>query len=187
MCGSMVDSQSATAEIRRGKKKKKNKRQDENIYGRQSSIVDFALGMQFSGATWQVTVNNLPMACICVCPIIWKHDASLKTESTKRIALLEEGRATATRSTCRKLKFSRLVFEIREQSNKQIDRRHTDMLTAILCTPPRDKVTINMICYEDAFVIGIWKTVTVTCLSFWYVIQKPQKQKLCQLPNHQRT
>ena len=35
MCASMVDIQSATAEIRRGKKKeerKKNKRQDENIY-----------------------------------------------------------------------------------------------------------------------------------------------------------
>jgi len=34
MCGSMVDMQSATAEIRRGKKKKKkkkNKRQDENM------------------------------------------------------------------------------------------------------------------------------------------------------------
>jgi len=34
MCGSMADIQSATAEIRRGKKKrrkKKNKRQDENI------------------------------------------------------------------------------------------------------------------------------------------------------------
>ena len=35
MCASMVETQSATAEIRRGKKKrrKKNKRQDENIYG----------------------------------------------------------------------------------------------------------------------------------------------------------
>jgi len=35
MCGSMPDIQSPTAEIRRGKKKegkKKNKRQDENIY-----------------------------------------------------------------------------------------------------------------------------------------------------------
>jgi len=32
MCGSMADIQSATAEIRRGKKRrKKNKRQDENI------------------------------------------------------------------------------------------------------------------------------------------------------------
>jgi len=33
MCGSMADIQSAVAEIRRGKKKrrKKNKRQDENI------------------------------------------------------------------------------------------------------------------------------------------------------------
>jgi len=32
MCGSMVDIQSAMAEIRRGKKKKKkNKRQDENM------------------------------------------------------------------------------------------------------------------------------------------------------------
>jgi len=34
MCASMLDIQSATAEIRRGiKKRKKNKRQDENIYG----------------------------------------------------------------------------------------------------------------------------------------------------------
>ena len=35
MCESMADIQSPTAEIRRGKKKerKKNKRQDENIYG----------------------------------------------------------------------------------------------------------------------------------------------------------
>jgi len=36
MCASMVDIQSVTAEISRGKKKeerKKNKRQDENIYG----------------------------------------------------------------------------------------------------------------------------------------------------------
>jgi len=37
MCGSMADSQSAAAEIRRGKKKKKerrkNKPQHENIYG----------------------------------------------------------------------------------------------------------------------------------------------------------
>jgi len=33
MCGSMADIQSPTAEIRRGKKRKKNKRQDENIYG----------------------------------------------------------------------------------------------------------------------------------------------------------
>jgi len=32
MCGSMADIQSPTAEIRRGKKRK-NKRQDENIYG----------------------------------------------------------------------------------------------------------------------------------------------------------
>jgi len=33
MCGSMADIQSPTTEIRRGKKKrKKNKRQDENIY-----------------------------------------------------------------------------------------------------------------------------------------------------------
>jgi len=31
MSGSMADIQSVTAEIRRGKKKKKNKRQDENI------------------------------------------------------------------------------------------------------------------------------------------------------------
>jgi len=31
MCASMADIQSATAEIRRGKKKKKNKQQDENI------------------------------------------------------------------------------------------------------------------------------------------------------------
>jgi len=31
MCGSMVDIQSATAEIRRGKKDKKKKPQDENI------------------------------------------------------------------------------------------------------------------------------------------------------------
>jgi len=34
MCGSMVDIQSAPVEIRPGKKKRrKNKRQDENIYG----------------------------------------------------------------------------------------------------------------------------------------------------------
>jgi len=33
MCGSMVDIQSLTAEIRRGKKQKKKKPQDENIYG----------------------------------------------------------------------------------------------------------------------------------------------------------
>jgi len=37
MCRSMVDIQSSTAEIRRGKKeerrKKKKKKQDENIYG----------------------------------------------------------------------------------------------------------------------------------------------------------
>jgi len=36
MCGSMVDIQSPTTEIRRGKKKRKkknNKCQDENIYG----------------------------------------------------------------------------------------------------------------------------------------------------------
>jgi len=35
MCRSMVDIQSPTAEIRRGKKKerKKKKKQDENIYG----------------------------------------------------------------------------------------------------------------------------------------------------------
>jgi len=35
MCGSMADIQSPTAEIKRGKKKKerKNKRQNENIYG----------------------------------------------------------------------------------------------------------------------------------------------------------
>jgi len=34
MCGSMADIQSPTAEIRRGKaRKKQNKRQDENIYG----------------------------------------------------------------------------------------------------------------------------------------------------------
>jgi len=35
MCVSMVDIQSAMAEIRQGKKKeeRKNKRQDENIYG----------------------------------------------------------------------------------------------------------------------------------------------------------
>jgi len=41
MCGSMVDSQSAAAEIRRGKKKrrkKKNKPQHENIYGLPYSI-----------------------------------------------------------------------------------------------------------------------------------------------------
>jgi len=31
MCGSMVDIQSATAEIRRGKKERKNKLQDKNI------------------------------------------------------------------------------------------------------------------------------------------------------------
>jgi len=31
MCGSMVEIQSATAEIRRGKKQKKKKKQDENI------------------------------------------------------------------------------------------------------------------------------------------------------------
>jgi len=31
MCGSMVDIQSATAEIRRGKKRKKKKLQDDNI------------------------------------------------------------------------------------------------------------------------------------------------------------
>jgi len=34
MCGSMADIQSPTAEIRRGKNKRQNKRQDENIYGR---------------------------------------------------------------------------------------------------------------------------------------------------------
>ena len=33
MCGSMADIQSAAAEIRRGKKRKKNKPQHENIYG----------------------------------------------------------------------------------------------------------------------------------------------------------
>jgi len=33
MCGSMADVQSAAAEIKRGKKKKKNKPQQENIYG----------------------------------------------------------------------------------------------------------------------------------------------------------
>ena len=33
MCGSMVDIQSPTAEIRQGKKRKKKKPQDENIYG----------------------------------------------------------------------------------------------------------------------------------------------------------
>jgi len=33
MCGSMVDIQSVTAEIRRGKKRRKNKRHDENTYG----------------------------------------------------------------------------------------------------------------------------------------------------------
>ena len=34
MCASMVDIQSAMAEIRQGKKRrKKNKRQDENMYG----------------------------------------------------------------------------------------------------------------------------------------------------------
>jgi len=33
MCGSMVDIQSPTAEIRRGKNRKKKKPQDENIYG----------------------------------------------------------------------------------------------------------------------------------------------------------
>jgi len=36
MCGSVVDIQSPTAEIRQGKKRKKKKKkpQDENIYGR---------------------------------------------------------------------------------------------------------------------------------------------------------
>jgi len=33
MCGSTVDIQSPTAEIRRGKKRRKKKPQDENIYG----------------------------------------------------------------------------------------------------------------------------------------------------------
>jgi len=33
MSGSMADIQSAAAEIRQGKKRRKNKRQDENIYG----------------------------------------------------------------------------------------------------------------------------------------------------------
>ena len=33
MCRSMVDIQSPTAEIRRGKKKERRKKQDENIYG----------------------------------------------------------------------------------------------------------------------------------------------------------
>jgi len=33
MCRSMVDIQSPTAEIRRAKKKKERKKQDENIYG----------------------------------------------------------------------------------------------------------------------------------------------------------
>ena len=33
MCRGMVDIQSPTAEIRRGKKKEERKKQDENIYG----------------------------------------------------------------------------------------------------------------------------------------------------------
>jgi len=33
MCGSMVDIQSPTAEIRRGNEKEERKKQDENIYG----------------------------------------------------------------------------------------------------------------------------------------------------------
>jgi len=33
MCGSMADIQSVAAEVMRGKKDRKNKRQDENIYG----------------------------------------------------------------------------------------------------------------------------------------------------------
>jgi len=33
MCRGMVDIQSPTAEIRRGKKKEERKKQDENVYG----------------------------------------------------------------------------------------------------------------------------------------------------------
>jgi len=38
MCGSMADIQSAAAEIRRGKKRRKNKPQHEDIYGLPYSI-----------------------------------------------------------------------------------------------------------------------------------------------------
>ena len=51
------------------------------------------------GATWRVVVNNLPMTCISVGPVVWKHDVVHRTGCSLRIVLLrEEDRATATRN-----------------------------------------------------------------------------------------
>ena len=63
MCGSMVDIQSATAEIRRGKKerKKKNKLQDENIMSASAT----------QGSHNEVTLNSAFI----------KHNVALKWQS----------------------------------------------------------------------------------------------------------
>jgi len=58
---------------------------------RQLMIADFA-----PGATQWVAVNNLPMACICICTIMWKHDVIHETGRTQHVALSPEDWATAT-------------------------------------------------------------------------------------------
>ena len=60
-----------------------------------------ATGVQFSGATWRVTVNNSLYrrleACTCIWPIMFKHEIIHKTLSTQCIALpAEEGQSPAT-------------------------------------------------------------------------------------------
>jgi len=56
--------------------------------------------MQFSGATWRITVHNSLRRrlqfSICISSITWEHDVIHKTVSTQRIALSEEDQAVVT-------------------------------------------------------------------------------------------
>ena len=80
-------------------------------------------------------IPRLEALLYTTCPIIGKHDIH-KTRSTKRTApLSDEDRATATgNSTHNSVNFGHVVLEISEQSDRQ-----TDMVTAILDTPPGTK------------------------------------------------
>jgi len=77
MCRSMVDIQSPTAEIRRGKKKKKiedgKKLQDENIYGLPITYGDHKNEFKHSemGPVRQNPMQRTVGLFICVCIALW--------------------------------------------------------------------------------------------------------------------
>ena len=156
MCRSMADIRSTAAEIRRGKKRKieRKKAHGKNIMsafamqGSHNKAIDNSRlfpGCAISSATWRVSGTNWLLrtlqTCICIWPTMWKHDTIFKNWSTRDIALLSAVvQAMAAHNMCRQFLRSLFVWFLRYAS-KETDKPHTEMLIAILCTTLGGEIT----------------------------------------------